>query len=48
MTENDNNPLINNDPTEKKKRIYRSPLVSAKHSEIYGYTSHVWEKRTIR
>ena len=27
MTENDVNPHIDNDPMEKKKRIYRSPLV---------------------
>ena len=27
MTENDVNPPINNDPMEKKKRIYRLPLV---------------------
>ena len=27
MTENDENPHINNDPMEKKKRIYRLPLV---------------------
>ena len=30
MTENDVNPPINNDPMEKKKRIYRSPLVDVK------------------
>ena len=27
MTENDVNPPFNNDPMEKKKQIYQSPLV---------------------
>ena len=33
MTENDVNPPINNDHMEKKKRIYRSPLVCIAYLE---------------